>query len=231
MHEHLAETYHKLVGELKFLSCSEHEKSSHVQIKEQIASLFRSNLIIRERFRSHPAIQEEIANTRTPVFRSDARNNNIAKNATSSQAKYQQQVYLAVGAQVMVRSNLWTSAGVVNGSIGVIRDIVVHPDKANESGSREVVVLVQLPGYTGPAPLHDHPNWGPIRMCDSDWVAGKRNTNCKRTQVPLDLAWALTIHIHELFLTIHRGKSHDNMARASLGMVATPQPERLRPWG
>jgi len=26
-------------------------------------------------------------------------------------------------------------------------------------------------------------------------------------------------------------KSHDNMARASLGMVATPQPERLRPWG
>ena len=129
------------------------------------------------------------------MFRSDARNNNnIAKNATSSQAKYQQQVYLAVGAQVMVRSNLWTSAGVVNGSIGVIRDIVVHPDKANESGSREVVVLVQLLGYTGPALLHDHPNWVPIRMCDSDWVAGKRNTNCKRTQVPLDLAWALTIH-------------------------------------
>jgi hypothetical protein len=31
-------------------------------------------------------------------------------------------------------------------------------------------------------------------MCDSDWVAGKRRTNCVRTQVPLDLAWALTIH-------------------------------------
>ena len=78
--------------------------------------------------------------------------------------------------------------------LGVVREIVIHPDKVNENGSRDVVVIVEVPGYTGPSLLPNHPNWVPIRMYDSDWVAGKRKTNCVRTQLPLDLAWAITIH-------------------------------------
>jgi hypothetical protein len=139
--------------------------------------------------------RELVENTRVPVYRSDAHNNNsLAKNASVAQAKYQKQVYLAVGAQVMVRANLWTSAGVVNGSIGVVQDIIVHPDNVNENGTRDIVVMVELPGYKGPALIKEHPKLVPIRMCDSDFIIGRRRTNCRRTQVPLDLSWALTIH-------------------------------------
>ena len=54
---------------------------------------------------------------------------------------------------------LWTSAGVVNGSIGVVQDIIVHPDNVNEHGTRDIVVIVELHGYTGPALIKEHPNW------------------------------------------------------------------------
>jgi hypothetical protein len=104
--------------------------------------------------------RELVENTSELVYRSDAHNSsNLAKNASVAQAKYQKQVYLAVGAQVMVRANMWTSACVVNGSIGVVQDIIVHPDNVNENGTRDIVVIVELHGYTGPALIKEHPNW------------------------------------------------------------------------
>ena len=52
----------------------------------------------------------------------------------------------------------------VNGSIGVVQDIIVHPDNVNENGTRDIVVIVELPGYTGPALIKEYPNWVPIRI-------------------------------------------------------------------
>ena len=77
----------------------------------------------------------------------------------------------------MVRANLWTSAGVVNGSLGVVQQIIVNPDNVNENGTRDIVVIVEVPGYSGPALIKEHPNRVPIRMCDSDFVMGRRNFN------------------------------------------------------
>ena len=99
-------------------------------------------------------------------------------------------MYLVEGAQVMIRVNMWTEAGVVNGSTGIVRDIVVS------ANGKRCVALVEVPNYTGPVLDPENPKLVPVRMVQHDWTQGrgKRKTSCSRQQLPLDLAWAISIH-------------------------------------
>ena len=102
--------------------------------------------------------------------------------------------HLAVGARVMLTSNqLWdertVQAGLMNGARGVVVGIVFqdgHPPPA-----LPLYVVVDFPGYRGRPFWDDHPTWVPVPPVSR---RSKRSVSLERRQLPLRLAWALTVH-------------------------------------
>ena len=124
-----------------------------------------------------------------------------ARQASTKRAKHPNALYLAPGARVMVRDNLWTRGGIVNGSIGTVRSIIVDPSAdLSKPSTVRVVALVELPGVRQiglvPTLVPGQPGLVPIRMSTSDWAHGfgKKHQRCQREQLPLLLAWAVSIH-------------------------------------
>ena len=100
---------------------------------------------------------------------------------------------LCIGAKVMLVENLWTERGLMNGAIGFVRELVWQEDQ-DPSREAPFAVLVAFRGYTGPS-------WGsdsdgtpivPIFRAHRDFYKGA--TTCRRTQFPLTLSYAITIH-------------------------------------
>lgn len=56
---------------------------------------------------------------------------------------------IAVGCVVMLRCNLWTEQGLVNGSIGTVEQIIFRKGKLPPEDIPEII-LVKFPNYTGP---------------------------------------------------------------------------------
>ena len=100
-------------------------------------------------------------------------------------------LYLAHGARVRLTVNLATEAGLVNGAMGHVRDVVW-------SGDVPQFVLVEFDTYTGPPFFDCDPSdfnnplrrSVPITVFPADLDKGRG----QRIQFPLRLAWALTIH-------------------------------------
>ena len=115
-----------------------------------------------------------------------------AKKASSEVAKgLEAQLLLAKGARVMLTANLWTEGGLVNGSMGTIDDIVFA-----ETGppSLPVAVFVKFDLYEGPSiTTSEGNNVVPIVPIKRMWES-KSGTSCSRLQIPLCLAWAITVH-------------------------------------
>ncbi|GBC51843.2 ATP-dependent DNA helicase PIF1-like [Rhizophagus irregularis DAOM 181602=DAOM 197198] len=57
------------------------------------------------------------------------------------------QLLLARGARVMLRINLWTEIGLVNGSLGTIQEIVFEENQS--SPSLPITVLIEFDNYSG----------------------------------------------------------------------------------
>ena len=88
---------------------------------------------------------------------------------------------LAIGQQVMLTTNLWVQAGLVNNSLGKFIDIVY---KSNEQlPSLPYFVVVEFLYYKGPLWDVLNPTYVPISPI----------TRGSRRQLPLRMAWDLTI--------------------------------------
>jgi hypothetical protein len=100
---------------------------------------------------------------------------------------------MACEAQVILVQNVWQEAGLSHGVSGIVKDIVSLP-RENKTpvsfGSHADFLLVGFPSYTGPAFLEEFPLLVPIapRTVHSD------DFRYTRTQFPLRLAYATTIH-------------------------------------
>ena len=90
----------------------------------------------------------------------------------------------------MLRHNLLTEAGLVNGAMGTVHDIIYKPN--TRPGTLPAVVLVKFDHYTGPSCLDSEQRIVPICPRKAEWFA--RGMEKSRTQLPLNLAWAMTIH-------------------------------------
>jgi ATP-dependent DNA helicase PIF1 len=119
-----------------------------------------------------------------------------AKKAKSEDADgLEKEILLAEGAKVMLTRNLWTSKGLVNGAQGIVKKIWFDQG-SNPRSHLPAVVFVEFNGYSGPeTPAWEgiSPSWVPIVPSVAQWEnkSGKALT-C--TQLPLTLAWGITIH-------------------------------------
>ena len=102
----------------------------------------------------------------------------------------QRSLYLCKMAKVMLTTNLAVSYGLYNGATGTIKDIIFKNGK--QDNEQPDVVIVHFPKYKGPPFIEEHPNLIPIVPIErrADCSCHK----CKRTQLPLRLGWACTIH-------------------------------------
>ena len=103
-------------------------------------------------------------------------------------------LYLAVGARVMYVRNAWQDGGLVNGSKGTVISIIYRP--GNSPPALPACVIVQFDDYIGPSFLKSCPRCVAVTPYTHNWVkkVGSHNVQFDRTQLPLNLAFALTLY-------------------------------------
>ena len=95
-------------------------------------------------------------------------------------------VHLANTARVMLIANLWVEAGLVNGALGTVASICYHNSTPPDL---PLAVMVRFDHYSGSTLANGTIPITPLRRTWS--TVG---TQCSRLQLPLKLAWAVTIH-------------------------------------
>ena len=109
-----------------------------------------------------------------------------SKAASEDASGLESVICLAHGAWVMLTSNLWTDAGLVNGAMETVQAICYQ---SGGPPSLPLAVMVRFDKYWGPT-LHD--GSVPIVPQRCTWMQG--SSACSQLQIPLKLAWAVTIH-------------------------------------
>ena len=93
----------------------------------------------------------------------------------------------ANSARVMLTSNLWVDVGLVNGAMGTLQAICYGTGGPPDL---PIVVMVRFDSYSGPTFPDGTVPITPLRRCWSSSGGGQ----CSRLQLPLKLAWAVTVH-------------------------------------
>ena len=112
---------------------------------------------------------------------------NASKASSDDAGGLQPVLCLAKGARVMLSANLWVDMGLVNGAMGTVQAICYHEGAAPPD--LPVAVTVLFDKYYGPT-LSD--GTVPIPPLRRSWATS--GSQCSRVQIPLKLAWAVTIH-------------------------------------
>ena len=101
-------------------------------------------------------------------------------------------LYLCENAQVMLRINISSEFHLVNGTIGYIKDILF--DLKSPTPNLPICLIIEFKNYTGPQffknPLYK--NYVPIGLRSINYF--HNNTIYTRTNFPITLSWARTIH-------------------------------------
>ncbi|XP_059076947.1 uncharacterized protein LOC131876152 [Cryptomeria japonica] len=131
----------------------------------------------------HSHNKKMLYSLRHPVARSvatKAGSVNIAEDFSTGELDLE--LLISKNSRVMLTSNLWIQAGLVNGALGYVQKIVYKPGSAPPDPP--TYVMVEFDNYSG-LPFEDHhPNTIPITPIQKG----------RTLQLPLRLAWALTIH-------------------------------------
>jgi hypothetical protein len=103
-------------------------------------------------------------------------------------------LHICIGARVMLTENLWPAIGLCNGSLGTVHSIAWAPG-ADWREEPPMVIMVAFDGYNGPVSYlrtDDGRPVVPILRITREFVVGTEN--CSRTQFPLVIAYAITVH-------------------------------------
>lgn len=140
-----------------------------------------------EKVRQHN--EECLARNQLPVALLESLNNShTARLASSALAQgLSGKLYLSIGCRIMLRKNLCVTKGLVNGALGTVRQIVFKQEE--RPPALPYVILVEFDRYAGP---YFQNNLFPIMPIVTNWK--DRGLDCWRKQLPVTLAYALTIH-------------------------------------
>jgi len=130
---------------------------------------------------------------------------------------------ICLGARVMLTDNLWVENGLVNGSMGTVRDVVWHEGQ-DATKDMPMAIMVEVDDYDGPK--FPGTNYVPIFPVTRRFEYKKRD--CSRTNFPLCPAYAITVHkaqgltLKQVVLNLER-KDHS----PGLSYVAISRVKRL----
>ena len=124
------------------------------------------------------------------------------------------EMQVCIGARVMLTSNLWTEMGLVNGSVGTVQDLAWDHGQ-DPSLTLPAVILIKFDEYAGP----DFPNCPPglIPVFPVTRQFEYKGASCSRTQFPLRLAYAITVHKSQ-GLTLSKAVLNLNQREHCLGL-------------
>jgi ATP-dependent DNA helicase PIF1 len=145
---------------------------------------------------------------------------NEAKRAESNAAHgLESQLLLARGSRVMLTTNLWTEAGLVNGATGIVQDLLFEEDQGPPF--LPITVLISFENYKEPTITSlEGEKVVPIAPIRRTWES-RSGILCSCLQVPVRLAWAITVHKSQ-GLTLQKAVIDlgDNEFTAGLSFVA-----------
>lgn len=95
--------------------------------------------------------ESKLLSLHVPIARIGAESSSpTAKSQPSDQAQgLEEFIRLATSACVMLRANLWTTKGIVNGAVGTVLDVYYVPGKT-PAHDMPLAVLINFDGYPGP---------------------------------------------------------------------------------
>ena len=128
------------------------------------------------------------------IFRLDAAETGRREKATESSENFsslKSTIHLAINARVMLTTNTWVEAGLINGAQGIVKDLFF--EEAEIGDSLPSYVLVEMDDYKGPRLFSERgkERWVPI------FPISRRhqfNNKIERLQLPLRLSYSLTGH-------------------------------------
>ena len=135
---------------------------------------------------------DQLVKLQEPVVQISARHSSVAaKKITADEfSGLQPLVFLAKGAKIMLTMNLWPAVGLCNGATGTVVDFIYQNNQ--QPPDLPIAVVVKFDIYRGPSISNTLPSCVPI--CPVTVSAHLTDGIHERQQIPLTLAWAITIH-------------------------------------
>ena len=138
--------------------------------------------------------EKRMLNLGEPIVRIDAINNKrgISSNKAARAKGLSNYLHLSRGARVLLCRNQIVKYGLANGTLGTVVDIIYEDRNDPSQYILPLAVMVKLEDYNGPSPFDD--NIIPFSPMDVIIETTSGSAIGKRTQIPLALAWGMTIH-------------------------------------
>ena len=135
---------------------------------------------------------EQLTKLKQPVAQVNAEHSSsAAKNVIPGDfCGLQPLLFLAKGAKIMLTMNLWPAVSLCNGATGTIVHSIYHNNQ--HPPDMPIAVAVKFDNYTGPSISQTLPSCVPIIPITASTQLS--NGFHERQQLPLRLAWAITIH-------------------------------------
>ena len=135
---------------------------------------------------------QKLTSLKQPIAKINARHSTVtAENISAEEMSgLEPVVFLAKGAHVMLTMNLWTDVGLCNGATGTIVDFIYASNQ--QPPDLPIAIIVKFDDYTGPSLTNRITGCVPI--CPITATYNTLDGPYERQQLPLKLAWAITIH-------------------------------------